>query len=162
MKEEWKDIPEFEGFYQVSNFGNVKNIKTNHILKGGDNGRGYRFIFLCYNKKKRFYIHRLVATAFIDNPNNYPEVNHIDGDKNNNRVDNLEWCSSLMNSLHKRYVLEKTNCKAVKCIETNRVFNSITEASKLYNLQRTKIGQVANKRKGRKTCGGFHWVYVEK
>lgn len=162
MQEIWKDISGYEGLYQVSNYGRIKNVKTGMIIKGGDNGRGYRFVFLCKDKNhhKRFYVHRLVAIHFIDNRYNLPQVNHIDGNKYNNNSNNLEWCTPLHNSLHKREVLGKTNCKPVKCIETGEIFKSIDEASNYYGLSRTTLTGVLKQYKGRKTFAGYHWKYV--
>lgn len=162
MQEVWKDIKEYEGLYQISNTGKIKNVKTGKILKSGDNGRGYLFVFLCkdVNHHKRFYVHRLVATHFIDNKDNLPQVNHIDGNKSNNNVNNLEWCTPLHNSLHKREVLGKTNCKTVKCIETGEIFKSIDEAANYYGLSRTTLTGVLKQYKGHKTFAGYHWKYV--
>ena len=102
-KEIWKDIEGYEGLYQVSNLGRVRSISrincygrvvTGKILSIHDNGKGYKFVRLSkYGKPKQEYIHRLVATAFIDNQDNLPEVNHKDENKENNCVYNLEWCS---------------------------------------------------------------------
>lgn len=104
--EEWQDIKGFEGLYQVSNFGRVKSLKYNKterekILSLSSNGYGYLNCGLHKNKKTKLVrVHRLVAEAFIPNINNYREVNHIDGDKTNNRVDNLEWCTRSENMKH--------------------------------------------------------------
>lgn len=117
MKEIWKDIKHYKGLYQISNLGNVKSLKRliadkrrsywskERILKGGVTStkkmQGYKFVVLSKNKKTRsFYVHRLVASAFISNKKNKTQVNHIDGNKLNNNVDNLEWCTPLENTAH--------------------------------------------------------------
>lgn len=110
MSEEvWRDIVGFEGHYQVSNFGRIKSLArrtpgkhpTDQILKQSNDNYGYKIITL-HNAKagityKTFTVHRLVANAFIPNPKCLPEVNHIDEDKSNNCVKNLEWCTTKYN-----------------------------------------------------------------
>lgn len=111
VEEQWKDIAGYENKYQVSNFGNVRSlIFNNHttnnkkrikILKPAKDSVGYLSVRLCKDgKPKTFRIHNLVAQAFLINENNYKVINHIDGDKLNNRVDNLEWCTYKWNSIH--------------------------------------------------------------
>lgn len=108
--EVWKDIQGYEGLYQVSNLGRVKHlpyeyminntkiIKKEHILKPHKNNCGYMLVSLFKSRKNRqFFLHRLVAKAFIPNTNNLPEVNHKDEDKTNNRLSNLEWCTRKYN-----------------------------------------------------------------
>ena len=101
--EKWRPIEGYEGLYEVSNYGDVKSMDYNHtgkekILRTQIN-RGYVQVALTTNnKQKRFYVHRLVAQAFIPNPDNLPQVNHKDEVKTNNSVDNLEWCTVKYNN----------------------------------------------------------------
>ena len=100
-KEIWKPILNYEGLYEVSNWGRVKSLKfgKERILKPGTNKYGYLIVILCKNGKvKSFSVHRLVAEVFIPNPHNYPCVNHKDECKTNNNVNNLEWCTYTYNN----------------------------------------------------------------
>ena len=97
MREEWRDIKGYEGLYQISNLGRVHSYYKRDILEPKED-KGYLRVGLYKNgKRKPYSIHRLVAEAFIPNPNNYPQVNHKDEDKSNNRVSNLEWCTAKYN-----------------------------------------------------------------
>lgn len=118
MEEIWKDIDGYEGYYQISNLGRVKSLGRNIYRKSDGkfsrykpesikipvcNTDGYPSIKLCVNGENKTYgIHILVAKAFIENPDNLPEVNHIDTNRKNNRVDNLEWCTHQENVAHSR------------------------------------------------------------
>ena len=149
MKEEWKDIKGYEDLYQVSNLGRVKSLnyrKTGKekILKNVKDKDGYFQIHLCKNgRAKHFKIHRLVAKTFIPNPDNLQQINHKDEDKQNNRIDNLEWCTQSYNhdygTRNKRTA--KKNKKKVKCITTNEIFNSIKEAGQNYNINSGDISR---------------------
>ena len=120
----WKDVIGYEGKYQVSNFGNIKGIPRivwngrafyqlkEKILKPGKNSEGYLIVILCDGKTtKTSRVNRLVAKAFIDNPNNNPVVNHKDSNKINNCLNNLEWCTYSENSM---YVPVRNNKKSSK------------------------------------------------
>lgn len=118
MEEIWKDIEGYEGLYQVSNMGRVKSVRRNILLKSRI-ARGYERVNLSKNGKyltKK--VHRLVANAFIPNPDNLPQVNHKDENKTNNCVDNLEWCDSKYNINYgmgnKKRGLSNTNGKLSK------------------------------------------------
>src|SRR6266498_3180209 len=113
MEEIWKDIQGYEGYYQISSLGRVKSLSRSLKIKYGYRITkekiminkfgtfGYSHITLCmFNSSKIFLVHRLVAKAFIPNPNNYPQVNHIDGNKQNNLIENLEWATKSMNAKH--------------------------------------------------------------
>lgn len=172
ITEQWKDIYGYEGIYQVSNLGRVKSLKCGkeRILKSCVNGFGYHLVNLYLNKGyKSLYVHRLVATAFIDNPNNRREIDHINRDKNDNRACNLRWVTRKENMdnrtddwVHewKQNVI-KAKSKAVRCIETGKIYSSATEAAKEIGVHRSSIYACALKKKGRKTTGGYHWEYVE-
>jgi hypothetical protein len=98
--EQWRNIKDYEGLYQVSNEGRVKSLwfGREKILKGGKDKDGYLLVKLCQDGKQVMKkVHRLVAQAFLENPNNYEQVNHKDEDKTNNHVENLEWCNRSYN-----------------------------------------------------------------
>lgn len=99
MIEDWKDIPGYEGLYVVSNNGRVMNVRSGRVLRGIVSNLGYIKVGLSKSGKvKMVSVHRLVADAFIKNPDNLREVNHKDEDKTNNIVDNLEWCDRKYNN----------------------------------------------------------------
>ncbi len=108
-QEVWKQVKDYEGYYEVSNLGRVKSCakrwsvgrKEETILKPAHRPGEYDFVIFCVDKiKKQMTVHRLVALHFCDNPNNYPVVNHLDSDIYNNKWDNLEWTTSSGNSIH--------------------------------------------------------------
>lgn len=140
----WKDITGYEGYFQVSNLGNFKSLDRRIKYKNSGTrlypGKpllkettldGYQRIVLMKKAvKKRFMCHRLVAQEFIPNPEDKPFINHINGNKSDNRVENLEWCTQSENELHSfrnlgNTMTGKTFPKRIKCIETNMIFPSM-------------------------------------
>ena len=167
-QEVWKDIKDYEGFYQVSNLGRVKSlprngtIKTSRILKQNI-VCGYCQVTLQKQGNKSYKkVHRLVAEAFILNLENKREVNHIDGNKRNNVVKNLEWVTTSENQLHSCYVL-KNNVRPVKQFtKSNKLikeWNSIAEAGRKLRIHSSDIGSCCLGH--RKTAGGYVWKYKE-
>ena len=102
MIEKYKEINGFEGRYKISNYGNVYSMITNKILSPKVDKDGYLEVGLVRSDGKRIYkrVHRLVAEAFISNDKSYPQINHIDDNKQNNNVCNLEWCTAKQNNNH--------------------------------------------------------------
>ena len=159
--EKWLAIKGFEGLYAVSTLGNVKNVRSGRILSPQQARGGYLFVQLCRNGHcKTCKIHRLVASAFLENPNNFPQVNHKNGDTADNRVSNLEWCSQEYNIWHEHRVLGKSNraTRKVMCVETGEIFASREEAGKRIGVSKQMIGFVCSGR--RETAKGYHWRYV--
>ena len=188
LEEEWKDISGYEGRYQISNMGRIRSLprivkngigechKKGKILKPQKAVNGYMRATLCNEKYyKHFKIHRLVAEHYIPNPENKPQVNHINGDKTDNRVDNLEFCTHEENIKHaiknglidleKRKLemikLGKKRAKKVNQYDLEHKFikrwDSLKEASETLNINYGNISSccIGN----HKTAGGFIWEY---
>ena len=99
--EEWRAVPGYEGLYEVSNIGNVRNVRRNTLLRLQKTNNGYIQVWLYKNGiSTGLKVHRLVALTFIPNPDNLPMINHKDEDKTNNRVENLEWCDAKYNNTY--------------------------------------------------------------
>ena len=159
----WKDIPNYEN-YEVSSDGKVRNKKTKRVRKLQDDKNGYKIVSLRNPPRKsprKFLVHRLVALAFIPNPNNFPEVNHIDENKANNCIWNLEWCTRKYNVNYGTCVARQVakRKESVKCIETNIVYDCIKSASESTGVNKGNISSCC--RGTLKTAGGYHWEYYK-
>lgn len=171
MKEIWKNIEDYEGLYQVSNLGRVKSLfreckhplggkrKVNErIMKLEKTKWGYLRVHLNKNGKgKKLLVHRLVAKAFIPNPNNYKMVNHKNQNPKDNCVKNLEWCNVQYNNTYGDKIQKM--CKTIVQLDKEgkiiKYFSSTIEASKETNITRCTITNCLNG--NQKTAGGFIW-----
>lgn len=167
---EWRDTYIYGEQYQVSNTGMVRNKFTGHILKPQEDNKGYLRVRLSLKDKKvTAKIHRLVAVAFIPNPEKKPQVNHKDTDKHNNMIDNLEWVTNGENQIHayqhgKNYVTGKAGrkkkpvCKLdLTTREVIETYKSLADAGRENNLHDANIHKALNGT--RRSCGGFGWKY---
>lgn len=148
----WEDIPNWEGLYQINEYGEVKNLKTNKYITGDINSAGYYRITLYHkNKKERFFRHRLVAMLFLDNPDNLPEVNHKNGDKSKNHYTNLEWCSRKYNE-REAHLIGLKEYKPFKVTFDNNIVKTYSFAIDLANelgvTKRTIQNWLQGKNKG--------------
>ena len=172
MEEIWKPVTVdgeiYEG-YEVSTKGRVRSLnynKTGEVkeLKLSVTTLGYLQVNLRKNgKTKKYYVHRLIAFAFIpnDNPTEKTDVNHIDEVKTNNKVENLEWVTRKQNTNHgtRTERIAKATSKKVRCVETGIVYESIIEVERKTGLDHSSICCCC--RGKLKTCGGYHWECVE-
>lgn len=191
--EQWRDVVGYEGLYAVSNNGRVKSVDNYHTFisklgkpskrfkRGKFLGRtfshDYNRVTLCkLAVSKIMSVHRLVAIAFIPNPNEYPDVNHIDGNKRNNNVSNLEWCTKSQNTIHSYSVLKRTaspnslnkggeHPASVPILQFDLNGSFIKEWAAVIEIQRelgvNSTNVIACCRGKQKTCGGFIWKHKE-
>ena len=178
-KTEWKPVPQYEGLYEVNNLGDVRSVshvvnfvwgtrytKPKLLRQVANKKTGYMSVCLCKgNKKKMVLVHRIVAMAFLENENDFPQVNHKDENKRNNSADNLEWCTAKYNNNYgtvKSRISKKNKiakCKPVAQLINGkiiRVFPSAISASDIADP--CHIGKCCNGK--RKSAGGYQWAFV--
>lgn len=178
--EEWRDIPGYEGYYQVSSYGRIKSLprgkhnprwKNQNAIRKQSIKKHYYQVNLSKDGKIQWRaVHRLVALAFLPNPNNLPQVNHKDENKANNHVSNLEWCDAVHNMNHgtvrqrmshtkltKDY---KTKVLQVKDGKTIAIYNSANDASRKTGISLSAICKVCQGQPKYKTAGGYKWKRI--
>lgn len=192
MNVEWRDIPGFEGFAQASSDGQIRSLGYEYskphyrggvalcrskgkILCQKTNNRGYWQVHINTGRKTfDRLVHRMVAMAFIPNPLNLPQVNHIDEDKNNNRVENLEWCTNAYNKKYGTgisrsaqntdYSKRRNNGKKRKVVQMDsdnnqiREWNSVKEAATAMGVHPHALSDTCCGIY--KSCKGYHWKYI--
>lgn len=176
-KEVWKDVLGYEGLYKVSDLGNIISlprkgtIKTEKLLKPKIDKDGYLCVTLYKNNtRKSYHVHRIVAMSFINNYDNLPQVNHIDGNKQNNNINNLEWCTNQENIQHaweiglkkRRYGKDNDKSKTVyqysNELELINIYESTRDAERKTGFNHSHIAKCCNNKY--KTVGGYKWSYV--
>lgn len=162
--ERFKPAVGYDG-YLISDYGRVYSCKTNKFLTQAPNAKGYNRVELCVNgKAKNVSVHRLVAEAFIDNPDNLPIINHKDEEKQNNRADNLEWCTYLYNANYGHCQNKKAERKKRPILQLSKAtgeivrrFDSLKEAEK-NGYHHSNVSACCCGRK--KSAYGYVWKFV--
>ena len=188
MEEIWKDISGYEGCYQVSNFGRIKSLDryiatvgnpsgkrlirgkilnpSKRVMSNGEDGYYSVTLYKC-GTGRLFNVHRIVAETFIPNPNNLPCVNHKDENKQNNRVDNLEWCSVAYNNKYgtaRERSAEKTRKEVIKFdLDGNilAMYKSLDDAAKKEKVSKGNLANVCVNRNGKRTLHGYVFMYKD-
>lgn len=185
--EQWKDIKDYEGLYQVSNYGRVKSLEraiervtrwgnvdvlriSEKIKKITKNNKGYSTVNLCKNcKSKHYLVHRLVAQAFLSNPEQYNEIDHINENKDDNKINNLIWCTHQYNNtkgIQSREGRRKTSKQRMRPVKQYDMYNNLINTYDGIRLaeEKTKVNNrsiIKCCQRKIKTAGGFIWRYAD-
>ena len=156
-QEIWKPVVGYEGLYEISNLGRIFSVKKSIMMRFYDHHGYSRLKLTKAGKETDFAVHRLVADAFIPNPQNLPFINHKDYNRSNNAVENLEWCTAWYNS---NYSLSKPVAQYTKCGKLVAIYLSAKLAAKHTGIDDSTIGCVVTGIRGR-TGGGFVWKFAD-
>lgn len=171
IKEMWKDIKGYEGIYQASNLGRIKSLNYNQqkyekILKPVKQKTGYYLVNL---KGNALLLHRVIANTFLENPNNFKTINHKDGNKANNSVDNLEWCSysdNLKHAYKNKLKIATSNHLKKKIIQYDKNYNFIKiwgcskDIERELKISHSNISKCCKHILHNNTAGGYKWEYL--
>lgn len=152
-----KDIKGYEGLYAITSCGKVWSYRKQKFMSPADNGHGYLHLVLtdASGNKKHHRVHRLVAEAYIPNPDNKPEVNHKDQIRNHNWVDNLEWATAKENVNYSSQKGKPKIFSKIRCVETGEIYNSCVDAALAVQCNPGNIRNVIYGKQ--KTARGYHW-----
>lgn len=179
-KEIWKDLPNYEGIYQISNMGRIKSLSRKRLVNKKRNSfclmpekimviktdkNGYCHVTLCKNNiRKTYWLHRLVLKNFVENPNNLPQINHINGNKSDNKLKNLEWCTpkhnyheavklGLRNVKQRRLYKNSKKLAQIKDDKIVKIFDSRAMAVKELGVSTINVNSP-------KMSYGYYWKYL--
>lgn len=154
-----KDIPGYEGLYAATEDGRVWSYRRKKFMKPSGEPNNYQVMWLtdAEGNMTCCYVHRLIAATYLPNPDNLPEVNHKDEHKDHNWVDNLEWCTTKYNLLYSHVGSQPK--KPVRCIELDKIFPSIRQASIQLNILQSNLSSHLSKNSP-KSVGGYHFEYL--